>query len=114
MAYFDGIKVGDRVYEMQYGWGIVIQVDRDSFLGIEVEFEDGRSGWLTFDGKFDEETNQVLFWSKPEFTPPPRPKRRVKKPVGVEGTVHDGVLRLLVPLKNGTTVRLTGEYEVEE
>ena len=72
--YFDGIKVGDKIYAISGDEHIVTNVYTDMF-------------WcnvypaIHYDGKLVNwpRLGQVLFWQPPKFEPPPRPKRKVKK-----------------------------------
>ena len=75
MTYFDGIKVGDRVWDFERGFGKVVAIWSDSFT---VQFENyghlGRT--YTFDGVKYEcyKCRQSLFWDEVKFEIPQRPK----------------------------------------
>lgn len=63
-------KEGDRVFHVEYGWGVVIQVDKSVRYGIEVKFDEvsfdcGVS--YTLDGKEFENSKQSLL-SFTEYT----------------------------------------------
>ena len=129
MAYFDGIKVGDRVYSLAFGFGRVDGIDlSDDDYPLWVNFlRDGQS--FTMDGEYEKGELQTLFWDKPVFDPPQRPKRKVKKTIErwcfvnpVTGNLHSGLwstqeaavlARGYLPL-SWNPVKLIGEYEVEE
>lgn len=137
MAYFDGIKVGDRVYDMRWGWGEVVNVGGGNYP-ISVDFEPRIRTSFCMDGKWTDDSLQTLFWSKPEFIPPPRPKRVVKRTIERWVNVYDGpeLADCFMNEKQANyghtvftrssaytamgcpcriaRVRLTGEYEVEE
>lgn len=135
MSYFDGIKVGDRVYDMRFGWGEVVGYYTQLIYKIEVIFDMGRQVDFTMDGQYMDDNYQTLFWDKPEFIPPPRPKRKVKKTIEQWVNVHhaNGKTKFSCAcdtkeeadafeeanIRNGLNrriacVKLTGEYEVEE
>ena len=132
--YFDGIKVGDKVYSMAYGWGVVCHLWARGLYPLGIKFTSGKDTY-TLDGEQYLGELQTLFWDKPEFTPPPRPKRKVKKLVERWMNVHhvDGKTSFSrgcdtkeeadafeeANIRNGRNrriacVKLTGEYEVEE
>ena len=63
-------KEGDRVFHVEYGWGVVIQADKSVRYGIEVKFDEvsfdcGVS--YTLDGKEFENSKQSLL-SFTEYT----------------------------------------------
>lgn len=68
MAYFDGIKVGDKVYSIGRGIGHVIdstiKVNDSDFV---VEFDVSVYGLFSSDGISNGEVSQTLFWQKPEI-----------------------------------------------
>ncbi len=74
--YFDGIEKGNTPYHVGLGIGTVREIIENLF---KVVWEDARYAWFSFDGIWEGEKDQSLFWSKPEFTPPPRPKWKVEK-----------------------------------
>jgi len=89
MAYFDGIKVGDRVWSFDFGWGEVEEIKEEKY--ILVVFKDEYEhiidyGYYNFDGQkidnitnFKESLNQVLFWDEVKFEIPKRPKIELKE-----------------------------------
>ena len=126
--YFDGIKVGDKVYSMAYGWGVVCHLWARGLYPLEIKFTSGK-GAYTLDGEQYLGELQTLFWDKPEFTPPPRPKRKVKKTIEWWVNVYPGGClghgqetkeeadKAAIGSIYGSPVacvKLTGEYEVEE
>lgn len=71
---FAGIKVGDRVWSVVYGWGEVTNI-HENYFPIEVRFDSGgRDQYLTT-GVSEEDQLQTLFWDEVKITPPPKPKR---------------------------------------
>jgi hypothetical protein len=114
--YFEGIKVGNWVWNIGKGQVRVEKVYKDYFTV--------RSGvyWqeVTMEGLGMGDTHQSVFWSKPEFVPPARPKTKVEKVI--EGPVCRSDLHLIVDLvsvcvrrkENEETVNIKLSYEVEE
>lgn len=79
MSYFDGIKVGDRVWSIEYGWGFVKEL-KNTCYPIVVQFDSEDHQQFTMNGKFfTNSPNQSLFWDEVKITPPPRPKVKEKK-----------------------------------
>lgn len=130
MAYFDGIKVGDRVYSIICGWTIVTEVDLNRVYPITTALKSGLSITYTLDGRYylDDNAPQSLFWDVPQFTLPPRPKRLVKKQLEGWVNVYKGDNEVYYSSIYNTEadaydvadtdliacVKITGEYEVEE
>ena len=80
---FKDAKVADRVWGVIQGWGKVVLVDATKWP-LFVKFENGTSETYTFEGKETLRDSQPsLFWDKIDMTPPPRPKRVVKKYVNL-------------------------------
>jgi len=65
MSYFKNVKLNDRVWDCRYGYGIVIDVERE-YEFFSVEFDDtGHIEDFNFDGittHYDYVTNQTLFY----------------------------------------------------
>lgn len=122
MAYFDGIKVGDQVYDMAHGWGRVNKIESGLML---VDFCT-MAGWYSPDGSISGGYyRQTIFWDKPVFDPPQRPKRKVKKTIerwvnayfnGGHYITWDTKEDADKAARSGriACVKLIGEYEVEE
>jgi len=72
MAYFNGVKVGDRVWSINYGWGEVQEVGNDYF---KVYFEGINNDWYFMYNGFraDCDINQTLFWDEIKFKVPKKP-----------------------------------------
>lgn len=91
MSYFDGIKVGDRVFHVINGWGTVVAIDK-STLPVNVDFDNDIQWDFTLDGKSHEnDFGQSLFWDEVKITPPPRPKHKEKKKLVIYGNIVKGV-----------------------
>lgn len=74
------LEVGDRVYSMYYGWGIVNALIYGNYP-IQVKMDIGKKLLFTDDFKFTiNHCERGLYWQKPEIIPPPKikPKKRIK------------------------------------
>jgi hypothetical protein len=91
MNYFDGIEVGDKVWDFTYGWGIVANVDSTHEYPIQVIRENVSQDYYTLDGKPLVNHNQTLFWNEIKFEVPskPLPKLVVDAKVLVKQTEDD-------------------------
>jgi len=79
MRYFDGIKIGDRVWDFRYGWGIVKYINTEEYP-IVVYFPSlGYHKAYNFDGKTNKYLNQTLFWDEIKFEIPKSPKIKLKE-----------------------------------
>jgi len=113
--YFDGLMAGDSVWAIDGGQFIVSKVTVDDF-SLENDSIGEDESWFSLDGELlgFEELGQILFWQKPDFTPPPRPKKRVVK----EGWVHPwdihGIARHVAECANNEVRCIKVTYEVEE
>ena len=74
MAYFDGIKVGDRVWDCAYGWGVVTKIQEKMGYPIVVEFSDCLKDEYNYNGFIVMAKNQTLFWNEVKIEPPKKPK----------------------------------------
>lgn len=132
---FSGAKVGDRVWDYLYGWGEIIDVNPSNDYPIRAEFK-GHTASYTLSGFFSRDyMNPSLFHDEVKITPPPRPKRKVKKPISVWMNIYpDGDRRtpnenvdssftvwrsyekaaMVAEYSHIACVELKGEYEVEE
>ena len=96
MAYFDGIKVGDRVWDFVYGWGEVIDIEKDSvYYPLVVEFK-AFTGIFNYKGIKIDFTNQTLFWSEILFELPKRPQVKLKEDKYYINVVENKIIQ--VPL----------------
>lgn len=66
MAYFDNVKVGDNVYGMVFGSGVVSQVFEDGFYKMLVTFKNDYEIAYTVDGipKWGHFDYQTIFYKK--------------------------------------------------
>lgn len=70
---FADIKVGDKVWNIRLGWGVVRELMNLSDYPIYVSFERG-AGTYTWDGYYIlEDLNPSLFWDEIEVKAPPKP-----------------------------------------
>lgn len=85
--YFVDARVGDTVYDMAYGEGVITGIDKSVLYVLMVNFPKmvGHTSF-TLNGWYVVGEPQRLFYSKPIFELPPPPKRKVKKVI--EGWVN--------------------------
>jgi len=79
MVYFDGIKIGDRVWSFEYGWGTVKELIYNSPYPIGVVFDNEQYETFTLDGKIEKSCNQTLFWDEIKFEIPKKHKIKLKE-----------------------------------
>jgi hypothetical protein len=116
---FRDAKVGDRIWNVVQGWGEVIQIDNDPIYPLGIQFENGITEKFTLDGKGNRRDKYpCLYWDEIQITPPPKPKRKVKRtvegwvnPKNIDGK-NDFCIWMSSPTKNHVPVTLT--YEIEE
>lgn len=64
----DEFKVGDIVYCVMYGRGVVEEVcSSDDMLVVAVSFDKGYFIWYTKDGRYNIKLNRTLFFSEPKI-----------------------------------------------
>ncbi|MFR4518588.1 MAG: hypothetical protein ACLT40_01345 [Fusobacterium sp.] len=67
-------KVGDRVWDIIYGWGNIISVIKNYPFPIAVDFSNGKTISYKFNGKNnDTDINPRLFWDEIKFEIPEKP-----------------------------------------
>lgn len=123
MSYFDGIKVGDRVYSVVRGWGEVVRIDNDAYP-LAVMFDNRIYDCFSRAGCSFVSQYQTLFWDDPHIIPPAKPKRKVKKTVEGWANVYPARHTCIWNTKELADanaaperiacVHVAGEYEVEE
>lgn len=69
MAKFDNAKIGDSVWNSVYGWGKIIELNKDECYGIKARFPysdiGSATGAYTFSGEAcTEDKYPVLFWNE--------------------------------------------------
>lgn len=66
MAKFDNAKVGDRVFSIQYGLGIIDRfVTVNDHEAFKVDFDNGDYEWYFKDGRVNvDDVNPTLFWNE--------------------------------------------------
>lgn len=62
----DSFKVGDVVWCIARGKGVVEEIHPAEAYPVVVYFDSGNSDWYTKDGKLDEMSNRTLFFSEPK------------------------------------------------
>ena len=62
---FSNSKVGDKVYTISKGWGVVDEIDNSEMYSITVIFDDHTRNTYTKEGKeYEEDINPNLFWDE--------------------------------------------------
>lgn len=90
MAYFDEVKVGDRVWSFVIGWAVVDTVEDDLF---RVRYDIKGYDYYTYDGVIlCSKSNQTLFWDEVKFEVPQRPKIELKETDFAIDTYNDRVV----------------------
>lgn len=71
---FRNAKIGDKVWDIIYGWGNIISVIKDYPFPIAVDFSNGKTISYKFNGKNnDTDINPRLFWDEIKFEIPEKP-----------------------------------------
>ena len=71
---FETAKVGDRVWSIERGWGVIQSLDGGETYPIIVEFQNERSLSYTLGGKrLITHELQTLFWDEVEIEAPQKP-----------------------------------------
>ena len=80
---FSGVKVGDKVFHVRYGWGSVSAVPKTDNSYFEIEYSDtfrfSIIGFTITGNTNKSDLNPSVFWDEVIITPPPKPKRKVEK-----------------------------------
>ena len=88
MKTFETAIVGDEVFDIKHGWGLVSKIYPKNMRPLTVQFSKYDRSYM-FSGKYSEtDKNQVLFWDEVIITPPekPLPKLEVDTKVLVWGS----------------------------
>lgn len=91
---FETAQIGDRVWSMKDGWGVIRDTNRSARYPIFVYFLSGDIEAFTLGGFYDEDNvTQTLFWDEIVFDAPKKPLPALKKDTKVlvwndEGTKH--------------------------
>lgn len=74
MTTFETAIVGDEVFDIKHGWGVVVHINKyKSLYPIQVSFKTNTCTY-TYDGKsYIDHIAQSLFWDEVVITPPPKP-----------------------------------------
>lgn len=82
--YFDGVEVGDKLWSMMYGEVEVISIKENGRgFPIACKAPNGDIPTFSVEGTWTDGQLQTLFWSKPEFEIPQRPKKWQLKGVAI-------------------------------
>lgn len=71
---FRDVKISERLYSFEYGWGVVISINKGKFP-LQLQFDHSIVSFAyTFDGKGTRMAkNQTLFWDEVKFDIPKKP-----------------------------------------
>lgn len=106
MKTFEKAQVGDKVYDLLEGEGIINSVDYHNILPISVRFKEYELCY-THEGKTSSKSKTArLYWSKPEIIAPEAPKRLVDKVLTVYANVY--------PRHSFNSIRNHGDYSLGE
>lgn len=73
MTTFEDAKVGDEVFDIKHGWGLVSKVFTKNMRPLTVQFRHTSRSYM-FSGKYSEtDKNQVLFWDEVTIIAPEKP-----------------------------------------
>jgi hypothetical protein len=76
MAMFSGCKIGDKVWDLRYGWGKVVKI---IIPYLQVEFPHGNKESYHVNGKpSDPSINPTLFWDEVTIVAPAKPSKKEK------------------------------------
>lgn len=69
MGKFRTAKVGDKVWCVKFGWGVIARINDEEIYGIRVEYIDTKGMTqcysFTLDGKdYPSDVNPILFWNE--------------------------------------------------
>ena len=71
---FETAQVGDRVYDLDYGWCEIASIHQNSKHPININVTKCCNKTYTYDGKcFDNQVTQCLFWDEVTISPPTKP-----------------------------------------
>lgn len=71
---FESVQVGDKVWSVLYGWGVVSEVSKGSAYPLRAHFQGGVRRWYTSEGKqYKTHVSQILFWDEVKIEAPKKP-----------------------------------------
>lgn len=74
---FSNARVGDKVYSVAHGEGVITVIELEEDFPIRAKFTGGTSTF-SFSGRLNVGCPPSLFWGKPEIIAPPKPPRTIK------------------------------------
>jgi hypothetical protein len=72
---FENARSGDEVWSPTFGWGVISSISTKDTRPICVEFKCGNFLTFTIEGKYFNDTPQILFWDEIKFEIPVQPPR---------------------------------------
>ena len=76
---FENARVGDKVYCLVNGEGVINKIDDTVKYPLEVRFKANILAYNVEGQSYFGPHMRTLYWSKPEIIAPPQPKRKVMK-----------------------------------
>lgn len=71
---FENVKVGDKVWSLNKGWGVVEKIEVLNRYPLRVMHDDGSSETYTADGKlYKNDKYPLIFWDEVVFQVPEKP-----------------------------------------
>lgn len=95
---FRDAEVGDKVWSLYKGWGVIIGIKEGAKFPIEVGFGLSGNEYYSVDGKlWNSDLNPSLFWDEIKIVPPPPPKRKaIKRKAIPMGKVRLQAIKILI------------------
>lgn len=89
-AMFANVKVGDKVWDIRMGWGVVDELELDSYYPISVDFTHVGDTYTLEGFHRDTDVNPSLFWDEIEIKAPPAPLPKLEMDTKVVVWQDDG------------------------
>lgn len=104
MKQFENAKVGDQVWSIKHGWGIITDIYADTHYPITVKYFTKSPSNYTLDGKCNSsDLYPEIYWDVVTFEYPKQPKRPVKKEIIKYAAIYPNTT---------TFTRLDSDYSV--
>ena len=75
---FKNAKVGDKLYSVEDGWGILDAISTDRHHPLIIQFYGCRKSFTMNGRRYTDSKNQTLFWDKIKFKIPKKPLPNLK------------------------------------
>lgn len=82
---FETASIGDQVWCVSLGWGVIKNVLHEDSYPIVVKFDSGRQNAFTMEGRlYSDDLNPTLFWDEVKIEAPTKPLPKLNKDDCVE------------------------------